>query len=345
MKYIKFVVFLICILLLIPATLHARVGSRVQGKIVDKETGEPISGATVRLFYCNIRGNRFNYRPTLTNMPSNAKHIETSANGEFRFEDQNAGYYFITVIKDGYAAVGPFFYKKPGVLEDPVGSAEKTSQVEFFFLNEGKVKHFLVRMEKEAVLKVNVLRKTSSGVEPVDIFQVQLEHSGFIEKLTGFIRPCAKPGPVNPFTPKYIVTGEGFQTVYFKKGTVNLTIIPDGYLYRTFRDIQLEFGEEKLIEWVLDYTKGPVVFGVVKRKDTGKPVYRANLTIYNQDDTDKDIYIISRTNRDGKYWLGGMEPGVYLFNIDFSDRYNKRYDYKTTLKIAPDSMIEINKDF
>jgi hypothetical protein len=348
----KFISFLLLISLLIPLNLFSRISSRVEGTITDEETGQPVAGAYVGLFHCSIKGIHLNYGLMAPNDKAPNEYIETNAKGYFRFDDLHESEYFLAVFKEGYAAVGPFYYKKPGPFEDPVGYA-KTSQIERFHLKEGQIKHFKIQMEKEAILKVNVLRKTFEGIEPIDEFDVTIKHSDFLEKFKENIKPGSNENPYlrkyksvidSAFEKKYIQTDEGFQTIYFKKGTANLKIYFDGYPPKTFEGIQLEKGKVKLIEYVVDFTKAPVVYGVIKNKDTGEPFHVAYLTIHKQDEPNKYFYLKSYSDKNGKYWIGGFDPGKYIFHI-YSFGGDKELDFKTVLDFNSNSIIEINKDF
>lgn len=349
MRLIKFTSFLILISLLIPLNLFPWISSRVEGTIADEETGQPIAGSYVGLFHCSIHGSFIRYTSRF-NDKARGRYIETNDKGYFRIDDLYEGEYFLAVFKEGYASVGPFYYKKPGPLEEASGRAE-TSQIERFHLKEGQVKHFKIQMEKEAILKVNVLRKTFEGIEPIDEFDVIVKHSDFADKFEESIKPGLNKDPVLKkyqreanmmYAKKYIPTDEGFQTINFKKGTINIEISPNGYPPKIFDNILLEKGEVKLVEYVVDFTKPPVVYGVIKNKDTDEPFHVVYLTIQKQDDPNKYFYIKSYTDENGKYWIGGFEPGKYMFNM-YSFGGDKDFDFKTVLDFNSNSIIEINK--
>jgi hypothetical protein len=207
-------------------------------------------------------------------------------------------------------------------------------------------------MEKESILKVNVLRKTFEGIEAIDKFYVTINHSDFVDKLEEWIIPISNKNPVlkryqpetnTLYAKKYIPSEEGFQSINFKKGTVNIEISPNGYPPKKFENIQLEKGEIKLIEWIVDFTKPPVVYGVIKNKDKGEPLHGVDFLIQKQDEPNIYSFIEYHTN-DGKYWLGGMEPGKYVFNI-YSIGGEKEFDVEMILNITSKSTIEINKEF
>jgi hypothetical protein len=352
MRLIKFTSFLILISLIIPLNLFPWISSRVEGTIADEETGQPIPGAYVGLFHCFIQGNNLSYSLMAPNDNASGEYIKTNDKGYFKFDDLHESEYFLAVFKEGYAAVGPFYYKKPDLFEERTGSAE-TSQIERFHLQEGQIKHFKIQMEKEAILKVNVFRKTFEGIEPIDYFEVLLQHSDFLEEFKANIKPGSNENSYlkkyksvihRDFEKKYIPTDEGFQTIYFKKGKANLKIYFDGYPPKNFEGIQLEKGKVKLVEFVVDFTNSPVVYGIIKHKDTGEPFDDVYIAIQKQDEPNKELYIDSYTNKYGKYWLGGIEPGRYLLCFHYYNR-NKQFDYQTVLNIAITSIIEINKDF
>ena len=86
-----------------------------------------------------------------------------------------------------------------------------------------------------------------------------------------------------------------------------------------------------------------MIYGVIKNKDTGEPFHAVDLFIQKKDEPNKYSFINSHTF-DGKYWLGGMEPGKYAFNI-YSIGGDKEFDFEMFLNITSTSIIEINKEF
>jgi len=351
MRLIKCTSFLILISLLIPLNLFPWISSRVEGTITDEETGQPIAGASVGLFQCSIHGPFIRYTSRF-NDKAGGRYIETNDKGYLRIDDLDEGEYFLAVFTEGYAAVGPFYYKKPGPLEEASGRAE-TSRIERFHLKEGQVKHFKIQMEKEAILKVNVLRKTFEGIEPVNEFDVIVKHSDFVDKFKESIKPGSNKDPVliryqreanMMYAKKYIPTDEGFQTINFKKGTVNIEISLHGYPPKIFDNILLEKGEVKLVEYVVDFTKPPVVYGIIKNKDTSEPFHVVYLDIQKQDEPDKYFFLTTYTDKNGKFWLGGMEAGKYSLRIS-SMGGHREFQYETFLEIAKNSLIEMNKNF
>jgi len=347
MKPFKITAVLILFLLLMQGILFPRISSRVEGTVVDEETGNPIAGASVGLFSCLKSGIAIRYMAGI-NHKTNTFYIETDSKGYFVFDDLHETEYFLVVFKEGYASVGPFFYKKPGPFEDANGLVF-TTKIDSFVLEEGQIKHFKIKMEKEAILKVSVFMKTFSCIEPIDEFHASIFHPGFSEKFEELI----KPGIINnAFTErakklvpvKYIKTENGFQTIYFKKGSVTLTIYANGFPPKTFANIQLEKGQTRDIDYIVDFTKPPVIYGTIKNKDTGEPFHVVYLTIKKQDEPNKYHYLKTYSDKDGKYWYGGIEPGKYIFHM-YSFGGDKDFDFKMVIEVNPNSILEINKQF
>jgi len=303
----------------------------------------------VGLFQCITEGNFLRYSKE-PNKKTRTSYIATDSKGYFIFDDLLESEYFLVVLKDGYAAVGPFFYKKPGYFEENNGRS-LASQIERFYLEEGQIKHLKIKMEKEAILKVRVLRKTFSGVEPIDAFKVKILHPGFAEKFEELIdldQPIITDTAIleklnKYYKKKYTPTEDGFQTLYFKKGLVSLTIEPNGYPPKTFENIQLEKGKTELFEYIVDFTKPPVVYGTIINKETGKPFHVVYIDLEKQDEPNR-YFSMEYYSHDGKYWLGGMEPGKYELSFS-SYAGNKDFEYEVFLNITSTSMIEINKNF
>jgi hypothetical protein len=113
------------------------ITSRIEGVVVDYDTGAVIIGAEVRLFHVNSIGGR---NPKIT----------TYNDGRFRFDDLRQGEYCISVYKEGYELYGPLTRQEleeedeRNVTPYPLSyfKLRKTSVKDRIYLKEGEIKHF-----------------------------------------------------------------------------------------------------------------------------------------------------------------------------------------------------------
>ena len=73
------------------------ISSRIEGEIVDKDTGLPIKGAWVNLFDCN--------NPIFKNFCDSYMEQETDSKGVFKFDKIGAGQYFLVVVHRSFTVL------------------------------------------------------------------------------------------------------------------------------------------------------------------------------------------------------------------------------------------------
>jgi hypothetical protein len=333
MKSIKITSFLILISLVIPLNLLSWISSRIEGTIVDEETGAPIISALVSLYTCKSDGDREYYTEEIDNVPDNR--VETDRDGKFAFNDLKKGEYFLQVFKEGYAAVGPrvnydWIYEGIGRLGIRLNyqnqymgnwSHDKPGEIKRFLLKEGQIKHLSIKLEKEAVLLVKLFEKTTAGTTPRD-FRIEAKHSEYVDKIYG-----------------RSVGGE-FKSKYLGEGKIDLIIIT-GASYRDFHvdNIDLKKGTTTTIERTCDYTSGQGIFGLITNKLTGQPI---DISICIQKSDYSSNLFCTSTDKNGKFRVGGLEPGKYIFIIDYWDLTHK-YKYKEIITLNPNEIKEYNK--
>jgi hypothetical protein len=325
MKGIKFLILVIFVLSLFQFNLYSLITSRVEGTVIDKDTGQPIKGAYVALYGCDEEG-----------VCSKSGNVKTDNNGFFKFDDLKRRNYFLVIVKEGYAFFGPLgkvlntlsfiikanifgeFRYGPPLFYYGIDSEE----VDTFYIKEGQIKHFKIKLKKEAKLIVNVKRKKPQGIEPVPRVSIGIKHSEYIDELD----VTAKKGH--------------FESHYFDKGTAEIEILVSGYPDKTYK-VQLENGKTTNIDYIVDFTKGQVVYGVIRDKDDGGPV--PNVYIYLTGTQGA----ITDTDDNGEFWIGGLKSGTYILEIcrlvySSSERTSKNKCIKKQFILRPNEKKELN---
>jgi hypothetical protein len=187
---------------------------------------------------------------------------------------------------------------------------------------EGQIKHLRIKLEKEAVLKVKLFEKTTNGTTPGD-FGIEARHSEYVDTLYG----------------KSI--GGEFKSKYLGEGKINLTIIAGAGCPAIYIDnIDLEKGTTTTIEHTCDYTIGQGIFGVITNKLTGQPIDAVGICIQKSDYSSN--LICTTTDENGKFRIGGLEPGKYFLHIDYLDLVYE-YEYTEIITLKPNEIKENNK--
>ncbi len=322
---IKTILLIFLLLCLFRMNLVSLITSRIEGTVLDVENELSILEAKIALFKC-----------TFTDIGLSCDMInqtETDSNGKFKFDDILKGDYFLSVFKEGYAALGPLYeYYKIFVslsYSDPNGSwiTKNSDDINLFNIKEGQIKHFIIKMEKEAILKVYIKQLLPNGIEisPIALNRIIVKHNDFLDKETVFI---------SNFPSCY-------QSLYFRKGLVSVEIRPLGYPSKMFDNILLQNGKTTTIDYILDFTKGQVLHGFIKKKSSIEPLELVKIFLSNPI-TDR-IAAKTLTDKDGEFLIGGIEPGKYNLWISYSR--TKEIDHEEIIEIKQNEKKEIIREF
>ncbi len=145
MKTMKTIIFLFLVTGIFQVNLFSLITSRVEGHVIDKETGQPLKNAGVRLVLYNGY-EKANY-PT-------AK-IKTNESGFFVFHVRQQGYFFVECFKKGYAVFCPYYIAN---VPNP------KELLHIFTLKEGQVKRLRIGLEKGGSLRIEIKKKDSNGI-------------------------------------------------------------------------------------------------------------------------------------------------------------------------------------
>ena len=312
-KILVLVVFLFC--LLTQNDVFAAIESRIQGKIIDSETNNSVLNAVVLLY----KNDKFFSLENTAN---------TNANGEFIFNNLTQGVYCVGVIKNGYAAQGPFCNVE-GEMEPGIYKVNETKKAKFVNLGEGKIKHLIIKIEKEAVLEIAVLKKDEKGLLPAK----------------GWINFKVFPEDYFDHVNHMEVSSHIFLSKYLGAGKVKAVISTEGVQSKVYDNIVLEKGKKTAIEYIIDYTTGSLIYGIIKDVGTGMPIINARIAIYKEDDS--HFNLDTTTDENGKYKMSLLCCGTYnLFISSAGADTNKEFYFKTKIVINNiNDRVQFNKSF
>jgi len=310
-KAFKFL-FVVLFGVVVSVNLSAFVSSRIEGVVVDKETGKPIEGAEVRLY------ERLGYGNARMKM---IRVMHTDKKGYFKADMNLMGrvrYFHIVVSKRGYAvhgSVNPYVKEKKeeelrGVRVNIPDAVRKTEEGPvapraWIELNEGEIKHVKIGMSKEAVLEVNIgyrwlpeigeIKKDSVGKYKNRVCIIELSYEG--------VNNC-------------FGVNEHFKLRGFGSGEIEIEIYTKliGWPKVVYKR-KVKGGEKVVINHVFDLTKGGVVYGKLS-----KCYSSIGIGIENDDDS----WAEANKNDREMYVIGGLSEGVYLINAD-NECKNKWY--------------------
>lgn len=325
MRGIKFLILVIIILSLFQFNLYSLITSRVEGTVIDKDTGQPIEGAEVLLF---LGGKMDSGKDIGYMFVETIK--KTNSNGYFKFDHlEEEGEYFLSVFKKGYACIGPFYYIDEtnsgciiNELEEKAINRYKwlqksEAEINTFYIKQGQIKHFKIKMEKEAVLEIKFYLKTQQGKEFLkDFGEMRLYH--------------------NRYFGSFEILDIPYTSEYLREGLAVITCRCPGFQVKVFKNIVLERGKTTIIEHIFDLTTGQTLHGFIKNKATGKPIRGLDIHLYKLPLTVKE-YSIEQVNTDknGEFWFGGLKPGKYLLSTGYSPDDDREIKHKEILEIKP----------
>ena len=125
--------------------LFPLITSRVEGRVFDKETDNPIIGASAYLISYEGPG-KTSFR---------TRETQTDKNGKFVFDDVRQGRYFVEIYKEGYSTFCPLYLLNEDHDQD---------KFQVFPISEGEVKHLVIKMEKGGGLKITIYKKDATGL-------------------------------------------------------------------------------------------------------------------------------------------------------------------------------------
>jgi 5-hydroxyisourate hydrolase-like protein (transthyretin family) len=283
------------------------IRSRIQGKFLDKETGEPLEGVVVTLFAKDSLGVFFaNYK------------TKTDKNGRFILDQVVYGEHIIMGEKTGYVTYQPR-YK----ITQIYGGRKL---VEVLHIEEGEIRHLDIKMERGGQLLAKIFKKDENGISPYTDFSAQI----------GF-----KAGD----TIDDIFTLDGISEggEYFTDGleaSDRYTLRINAVEYAGYPEFETNFeikkGETTIIEHTFDFTDNTGVTGVIYLDN--EPVEIAVLTLQ---DINNHVVAEASTQMEYKYSFKNIPPGTYTLRVYFS---KEKKEYWPSRKILIEKGILKNFD-
>jgi hypothetical protein len=327
------------------------ITSRIEGRVVDEDTLEPIPGAEVYLAHDRSKVN-LNIVNGNTVIPYDWVKI-SDENGYFRYDNLIKSEYMICIEKKGYTTIGTFRKELDDrsewwKLQDRSIRMVKPGTKGIIYLKEGEIKYFEIKLAKDATLEIQYILKTSKGEDLLPALLMPIKKLDWPSFPWNIGARLYSKALEHYDTRTSQLDKYGMGPTYKEAGLVRFENLPAGltgrvevwalgYPDKTYQ-VQLEKGKTLIIEHILDYTKGPVIHGVIKDKSTGEII--DNLTIFLYDSLNNEIH--TETNYDGEYWLGGFMPGnVKLSVLDSTIGI----DDKHYLNIGPNEIRELNLEY
>ncbi len=334
MKAMKWFVLISLVAGFFQCPLFPKISSRVQGKVIDKDTKQPIQGAKVQLIYLWIS-------PNYSRERNWDKEILTDKNGNFKFDLQFSFYpiskfaFYLQCEKKGYISLIPSIYLK-------YRKDEKFPEVAgVFTLEEGKIKHFAIELEKGGGLKGTIYKREASGISPFSNVSGYLERKANpnISLLRDEKDGYSIASIYTDDNGKFEIDGiEPFDDYY-------ILLLGDGYNIPYIEGIKIDKNITENFEYVIDLTDQTGIEGFIK---IGQDFAEGGLVAFyknNIDETsltkkDRGGSAISET---GYYSLKGINPGTYRMYV-FASYKLKQYRKDFVIEIVEGTTKVFNID-
>jgi hypothetical protein len=312
MRVMKWLVFISLVVGFFQYPLFPKLSSRVQGKVIDKDTKQPIQGAKVQLIYLSDDYYQRLMQPD--------QETFTDKDGKFKFdvgEYIKHSAFYVQCEKKGYISLIPSVYLK-------YRKDEKLPEVAgIFTLQEGQIKHFAIELEKGGGLKGTIYKKETSGISPYSYI------SGFLQRKT------------NPNTSILMDELDGYDIAHIQADENGkfeiegiepfddyfIEFLPDKYPAEIIEHIKIEKTVTENMEYTIDLTDPTGMTGVIKIGQDipeGGYVHMRNISKTSLNYSDIGFCSLSK---DGSYSCKGLNPGTYRVNIEVykSGKHEKEF--------------------
>ncbi len=321
MKNLRLTVLILSIFVFITLSpsVFAKISSRIEGTVTDKDTGNPIPKAWVLLYRVD---------------KGIVKSTQTNSKGYFRYETPPVfpgKRYYIRCTALGYAQYIPEYYfhaVKPEYFDEIFQP---------FLLEEGQIKHIRINLEKGGSLKGVLFVKDALGISP-------------FKGVTIFLRKKKKP---NEYFLMDTNDKERFRLGYTKTDELGGFIFHElepsddsiqdeyiielnkfGYSLSEIKGIKIRKGIENELEYTADLTNPTGLKGNVKIN--GKIPIRGDALLYAQFPNEEGVYkaIPGDIDENGNYVFCGIPPGVYKLEILAYYSWNKSVEETCIIEIT-----------
>ncbi|MCP4156657.1 MAG: carboxypeptidase regulatory-like domain-containing protein [bacterium] len=325
---IRFLILSITLLILFTfgqLYLFPDISCRVEGEILDKDTGLPIEGAKVKLYEVD-KNNIFRiYLEWQT---------ATDNKGRFRFQlgsffARDSRMFRIQCHKDGYVRFLPEIYRSI------VKKEYRETLYRAFSLKEGEIKHLKIKMEKGGALKGTLHVKDVDGLKPYKgngyLLLKHTTHQFILdkEKLSLPTRDTLWVSRiVTDENGNFALDGLIPSTSYMIRFTHN------SYKRMPLEMIQIKKNETNNYSYTLDITDKSGIKGVasIDNHTLHAGTVRAKKKVESGSPGD---YCICAVGEDGNYSCLGLSPGEYQITVSATSKDLKMF--RKTLDVVVES--------
>ncbi|MCX6580273.1 MAG: hypothetical protein NT166_08815 [Candidatus Aminicenantes bacterium] len=320
MKVMKWFVIISLVAGFFQLPLYPKISSRVQGKVIDKDTKQPIQGAKVELIYlwANNYSREMNWD----------KEILTDKNGKFKFDLQFSFYpiskfaFYLQCENKGYISLIPpiyFKYRKDEKFPEVAG---------VFTLEEGQIKHFAIELEKGGGLKGTIYKKEASGISPYSYI------GGYLKRIT------------NPDVNVLREDEYGYNIADIdtdEKGKFeiegiepyddySIKLLLNGYPAEIIQHIKIEKNVTENMEHVIDLTDPTGMEGLIKIGQTIPENGEVRMQKISGTSLAYTDIGYCRLSKDGSYSCRGLNPGTYRVYVAAYD--SEKHEKEFTVEIV-----------
>ena len=267
--------------------LFPLITSRVEGRVFDKETDNPIIGASAYLISYEGPG-KTSFR---------TRETQTDKNGKFVFDDVREGRYFVEIYKEGYSTFCPLYLLNEGHDQD---------KFHVFPISEGEVKHLVIKMEKGGGLKITIYKKDATGLSAYPDCGIEVgKYSRFLDERTSDLYAIGQ----------YKTDDKGICVIdgLISEEKYYIFIIEEEFPYFE-KDVLIKRDETIEVSHIFDYTDITGISGKItfSKKSVELPVLYATVALFNIDSNAliMELYITDEP----EYTIRSIEPGKYKFH-------------------------------
>jgi len=321
-------VLAVFILGIFQGNLYSLISSRIEGIVLDADTGIPIKGAELILYQFSVKINAkiFDFKTI------------SDGNGKFVFDSEKVEYlispnfYYLVQCKHKN-----FVDLYPDVPED-IGEYLKDKVFNIFALKEGEIKFLKIKLDKGGSIEGNVKYNDGTGLKPLKNYSFEL-----IRELNPYGIPDAIRGPY-----KYaqITTDENGN--FLKSGIPPNSGYYFGYIFNGYpikysKNFSVIKGVKIRIDEIIDLSDKTGVRGTVTIN--GKvPNNGVELSMFLENRKDSKNSFCNFSSELNHYFCLNLKPGKYnltiiaLHNLDV-------YKKKVIIKLKNNKIVIYNIDF
>ena len=300
-KIVVIVTSIILFAVLLHLDLGARITGKIEGRVVDDETGSPIVDVFVELYI-------FMERQSFV-----TQEVRTDSGGNFVFSGLNPRKYFIGFKKEGYVG----FPRQSDIYK----SSDPTQVLQIIDLPEGERRFVNVRLKRGALIKGKVLLKDTEGIRPIPISDNSFDIKPIV-RLYRELKPTEKSLYYTGSRVEYAISIPDSEGNYFLDG------VEPGYLYELLffhkgfanHSETIEVSNIEPIEIDHTFDETDETFLSVKVFVNNTPA-RGRLSLI---ELSTSLFLGNLIKENDRYILKNLKPGSYRLKISIRIPNNER---------------------